>query len=451
MEEAKSKIFSSLVGEKHMKRVAVIGAGYAGLAVSVGLAHFGAVVRCLDINEQKINQLSLGVLPIHEPDMEEMMHLQMTEGRLSFSTDLAAGIGQADIIFIAVGTPGQEKGSPDVTAVFSVADMIGQYAKKDAVVVVKSTVPVGTCEAVQARLREQTCGASACEVVANPEFLREGHALHDFLQPDRIVLGAAGERSLAVMRDLYAPLVETGVPLYTTDWQTAEMIKYSANSFLAMKVAFINEIARLCATVGADIETLSAALGADPRIGGRHLKPGPGYGGSCLPKDTEAFARLARQAGMPLSIIESVIESNQRQQTYVVQRVKQVLSDLRDRRIAVLGLAFKANTDDMRESPAISVIDHLLSERAQVTAYDPKAMKKARERWGGRIRYGKDVYEAAEGAHALLILTEWPEFLAVDKDKLARTMEEKNIFDFRNMYNRHQWKEHGFQYIGIGK
>ncbi|MEZ2658161.1 UDP-glucose dehydrogenase family protein [Aneurinibacillus aneurinilyticus] len=433
-----------------MKKVAVIGAGYAGLAVSIGLAHCNIKVRCIDIDERKIGQLSQGSVPIHEPEMEEMLRRQLAARRLTFSTDMIAGIKEADVIFIAVGTPGQEKGAPDVTAIFSVVDTIAQHVRKDVVIAIKSTVPPGTCEAVQARLREQVSSRFVCDVVANPEFLREGQALRDFLEPERIVLGGADERAITVMQELYASFSAAGVPFYTTDWRTSEMIKYSANSFLAMKVTFINEIARLCDAVGADVKVLTKALGADPRIGNQHLSPGPGYGGSCLPKDTEALALFARQAGAPLAIIEAVIESNRLQQKYVVEKMKREWSSMQGLCITVYGLAFKANTDDMRESPAIPVIDQLLAEGVQVCVYDPQAMNKACEIWGERVRYGMDAYDAAVGAHALVILTDWQEFTELHVDRLERIMAEKVIFDFRNACEAGIWRRHGFRYIGIG-
>ncbi|CEH28498.1 hypothetical protein AM501_21785 [Aneurinibacillus migulanus] len=433
-----------------MKKVAVIGAGYAGLAVSIGLARCNAMVRCIDIDEKKIERLSQGNVPIHEPEMEGMLRRQLADQRLTFSTDMIAGIMEADIIFIAVGTPGQEKGAPDVTAIFSVTDTIAQHIRKDVVVAIKSTVPPGTCEAVQTRLHDRIRGTYACDVVANPEFLREGRALRDFLEPDRIVLGGTDERAITVMQELYAPFVVVGVPFYMTDWRTAEMIKYSANSFLAMKVAFINEIARLCDAVGADVTVVAEALGADPRIGNQHLSPGPGYGGSCLPKDTEALALSARQAGAPLAIVEAVIESNRLQQKYVVEKIKREWSNLQGLCIAVYGLAFKANTDDMRESPAIPVIDWLLAEGVHVRVYDPQAMNQAYEIWGERIQYGMDAYDAAAGAHALVILTDWQEFTELHVDRLERIMAEKVIFDFRNACEAGIWRRHGFRYIGIG-
>jgi UDPglucose 6-dehydrogenase len=434
-----------------MKNVAVIGAGYAGLAVSIGLAHFGTTVRCLDIDEKKIAMLSRGEVPIHEPGMEEKLRFQLAARRLCFSTDVADGIRFADVVFIAVGTPANEEGMPDVSAVFSVVDMIRQYMNKDIMVVVKSTVPIGTCKVIRDRLQAAAEGKFACHVVANPEFLREGYAIHDFLHPERVVIGVESEVAERMMRELYAPLVRAEVPFFVTNYQTAEMIKYSANSFLAMKVAFINEIARLCDAVGADVMQISQALGVDPRIGHRHLLPGPGYGGSCLPKDTKAFTLLARQAGAPLPIIEAVMESNAQQQAYVVDKLKRDFSTLQGRLLAIFGLAFKAGTDDMRDSSAIPVIDRLLAEGASVKVYDPQAMEAARAIWGKDIQYGKDAYETAQDAEAVIILTEWPEFAVLQLEKLADLMADKRIYDFRNLYSRDEVEEYGFYYQGIGR
>ncbi|AMA72449.1 UDP-glucose dehydrogenase family protein [Aneurinibacillus thermoaerophilus] len=434
-----------------MKKIAVIGAGYAGLAVATGLAHFGNKIRCFDIDEKKIALLSEGDLPFYEPEMEEELHQQVAEGRLSFETNVVEGVTWADIVFIAVGTPGMEKGAADVSAVLEVAETIGRHSGTDTVVVIKSTVPLGTCEKVQDVLRKTAQGRWSCDVVANPEFLREGQALRDFFHPARIVIGAESERAVETMRALYAPLVKAGVPFLITDFRTAEMIKYSANSFLAMKVAFINEIARLCDAMGADVTAVVKALGADPRIGNQYLSPGPGYGGSCLPKDTEAFALSAREAEAPLTIVEAVIESNKRHKLYVAEKVKQEFSDLRGIRLAVFGLAFKAGTDDMRESPAVAIIEQLLKEGAQVSVYDPEALINAKKRWRKQLAYGKNPYETAKGACAVLVLTEWPEFLALDAEKLGRVMKKKVLFDFRNLYNRSVWERAGFQYRGMGR
>ncbi|MCL6588998.1 MAG: UDP-glucose/GDP-mannose dehydrogenase family protein [Firmicutes bacterium] len=431
-----------------MLKIAVLGTGYVGLTTGIGLANFGCNVLCLDIDESKIANLKQGKMPIYEPGMEEVLHHNIQENRLNFSCDINTGILWAEIVFIAVGTPQGEDGRADLSAVYQAAEMIGRNLNNYKVVITKSTVPIGTNEKIKEIIGRHS--RQNFDIVSNPEFLREGRALYDFLHPDRVVIGTETNRPLEIIRKIYRPLYLNEVPFVFTDLRTAELIKYSSNCFLATKVAFINELARLCDVVGADIQTVAYALGKDGRIGGKFLHPGPGFGGSCFPKDTRALCAMARDLGMPLEIIETVIESNQAQKFYMVHKIKKFMKGLADKKIAILGLAFKSDTDDIRESPALIIVDQLLAERAVISVYDPQAMGNARKIWGNRISYCKNEYEAVSQADGTVILTEWNQFRNLNLEKIASLMRGKYFFDFRNIYKWNEVEASGLIYVGIG-
>ncbi|MHB9094565.1 MAG: UDP-glucose dehydrogenase family protein [Eubacteriales bacterium] len=434
-----------------MYKIAVLGTGYVGLTTGIGLANFGSNVLCLDIEEDKISALKEGLMPIYEPGMEAVLKENIKADRLNFSTDIETGIKWADMIFIAVGTPQGPDGTADLTALFKAVETIGKNINGYKIIVTKSTVPVGTNEEIKKRISAVDTLSHEFDVVSNPEFLREGKALYDFLHPDRVVMGTDNPRPIEAMRRIYRPLYLNEVPFILTDFRTAELIKYSSNCFLAMKVAFINEIARLCDAVGADVQVVAHAVGKDGRIGNKFLHPSPGYGGSCFPKDTEALAAIAREAGSPLKLVEATITSNLKQKLFVVDKIRQRLGDLNGVRVGILGLAFKSETDDMRESAAIVIINELLRQGAVVRVYDPQAMDNARRIWGDSIAYGIDEYDAVTGADALVILTEWNQFRNLNLDRIASLMAGNNFFDFRNIYKCSEVKACGFIYVGIGK
>lgn len=365
-----------------MLKIAVLGTGYVGLTTGIGLANFGCNVLCLDIDELKINNLKQGKMPIYEPGMEEVLNDNIIENRLNFSNEISSGLQWAEIILIAVGTPQGPDGRADLTAVFNAAEMIGKNLNGYKIVITKSTVPIGTNEKIKETILKHCNEKIEFDIVSNPEFLREGRALYDFLHPDRVVIGTENPRPLEMIRKIYRPLYLNEVPFVFTDLRTAELIKYSSNCFLAAKVAFINELARLCDVVGADIQTVAYAMGKDGRIGGKFLHPGPGFGGSCFPKDTKALSTLAKDFGMPLKIIETVIESNEAQKLYIVTKISKMMGGVTNKKIAILGLAFKSDTDDIRESSAIVIIDKLLDDGAVINVYDPQAMNNAQKNMG---------------------------------------------------------------------
>ncbi|MZP29411.1 nucleotide sugar dehydrogenase [Heliobacterium undosum] len=435
-----------------MLKIGVIGTGYVGLTTGIGLANFGSTVMCLDINNEKIQQLNLGALPIYEPGMDELLRDNVKAGRLTFSTDLTFGIQWAQIIFIAVGTPQAENGKADLSAVEKTAELIGKSLNGYKIVVTKSTVPVGTNEMIRAIIDSFNANEYEFDVVSNPEFLREGKAVYDFLHPDRVVIGVSHPRPLDMLKQVYRPLYLNEVPFIITDLRTSELIKYASNSFLAMKVAFINEMARLCDTVGANVQQLAIALGKDGRIGSKFLHPGPGFGGSCFPKDTAALTVFAREKGMPLGLVEETIASNSRQKEFIVHKIKGRMGAVSGRRFGILGLAFKSETDDMRESAAITIIDQLLREGAMIRAYDPRAMENAKKIWDNhQISFGRDEYDTVQDADAVVILTEWNQFRNLDIPRIKSAMRESYFFDFRNIYRRKQMEEYGLIYECIGR
>jgi UDPglucose 6-dehydrogenase len=434
-----------------MDKVAVLGAGYVGLTTAVGLSAFGWPVVCTDVDKEKIESLNKGQVPFYEPGLEEWMAQSMQKGLLTFTPDASIAIRSADVIFVAVGTPSLPDGSVELSDLFAAVSTISEHMTEDKLIVIKSTVPPGTTQRVKEFLGERLAGICSFEVATNPEFLREGSAIADFMRPDRVVIGTDHSAPIERLQRIYQPLIEREVPFIYTNFQTAEMIKYSANSFLAMKVAFINEISRVCDLVGADVLTIARAIGQDPRIGPAYLQPGPGYGGSCLPKDTAAFAHFFRERGMPLPIIEAVMESNRMQHRYAVQKISDYYNTLDGIKLGVLGTAFKGGTSDMRQSPAIPIINQLLQSRAELTLYDPQALDEARQLWGDGCLYAEDEYEAAAGQDGIVIVTDWPSFRQLDLDRVAQALSRKVMFDFRSLYQRAKLEQMGFDYIAIGR
>jgi UDPglucose 6-dehydrogenase len=430
-------------------KIGVVGTGYVGLVVGACLAENGNTVVCVDIDEAKIAALRKGQVPIYEPGLEEMIVRNAKEERLRFTTDLPAAVRDSDILFVAVGTPQDEDGSADTKHVLRVAEDIARAMDGPKVVVVKSTVPVGT----NARLRK-AMGALTTHpfsVVSNPEFLKEGAALDDFLKPDRVVVGTDDHRVEALMRELYEPFVRTGNPVLVMDPASAELTKYAANAMLATRISFMNEIANLCERLGADVRHVRMGVGTDTRIGTSFLFPGVGYGGSCFPKDVKALARMGRDSGAALNVVEAVEETNQAQKTILVPQIEAHLGGLRGKVVAVWGLAFKPRTDDMREAPALALIEALIEKGASVRAYDPKAMHAAGHELGDRVMLCARSYDAVQGADALAVVTEWSEFREPDFARIKSLMRRPAIFDGRNIYNPQSVREAGFHYQGIGR
>ena len=431
-------------------RITVVGTGYVGLVTGTCFAETGIEVTCVDNNEEKITKLKNKQITIYEPGLEPMFDRNIREGRLEFTTDLAAGIEGANIIFLALPTPPGEDGSADLKYVLEVAGQLGPLLKQYCVIVDKSTVPVGTAEKVREKI------AANCkvefDVVSNPEFLREGVAVDDFMKPDRVVVGTRSERARKIMHDLYTPLVRQGNPIIFMDERSAELTKYAANSFLATKITFMNEIANLCELLGADVDEVRKGIGTDSRIGKRFLFAGIGYGGSCFPKDVQALAKSAEETQYDFRILSSVMEVNQNQKVKLINKIdKHFNSNLKGKTMAIWGLAFKPYTDDIREAPSLYNIERLLSLGATVRAYDPEAMDNVKNLFGDKIKLCEDEYEALDGADALLIVTEWPVFRTPDFSKMAAKMKNKIIFDGRNLYEPDSMKDIGFTYISIGR
>ena len=430
-------------------RIGVVGTGYVGLVVGACLAENGNTVVCVDIDEAKVQALRRGEVPIYEPGLEEMIVRNGAEERLRFTTDLAAAVRASDILFIAVGTPQDEDGSADMTHVLRVAEDIGRAMDGPKVVVVKSTVPVGTNARLRAAIGAVT--SQPFSVVSNPEFLKEGAALDDFLKPDRVVVGTDDPKVESLMRELYEPFVRTGNPVLVMDAASAELTKYAANAMLATRISFMNEIANLCGKLGADVRQVRLGVGTDARIGTSFLFPGVGYGGSCFPKDVKALVRMGRDAGCDLPVVEAVERTNQAQKTILLPRIEEHLGGLKGKVVAVWGLAFKPRTDDMREAPALALIEGLLERGASVRAYDPKAMTQARRLLKDAVTLTAKSYDALEGADALVVVTEWSEFREPDFPRIKSLMRRPAIFDGRNLYNPQHLRELGFHYEGIGR
>ncbi|MCP4004590.1 MAG: UDP-glucose/GDP-mannose dehydrogenase family protein [bacterium] len=435
--------------------IAVIGTGYVGLVTGACFAEFGINVTCVDKDVSKIERLEAGEIPIFEPGLEEIVRRNTEAGRLTFTTDTRSAIQRSLVVFIAVPTPPAADGSTDLSYVDTVARTIGEHLDGYKVVVTKSTVPVKTAERLSRLIAESAQQHGKADirysVASNPEFLREGSAVDDFMHPDRVVIGADDTEAIAILKDLYAPLNLIEVPFVITNVATSELIKYASNAFLATKISFINEIANLCESVGADVHHVSRAMGLDGRIGPKFLHPGPGYGGSCFPKDTASLVRFSEEFGVPQRIVSSVLEVNEAQRDRMVSKVEEALGgDLKNRTIGVLGLSFKPNTDDVRDSPAIEVIERLLERGARIRAYDPQAMSNAAQDLPD-LTYCQDSYDTAKGCDALVLATEWNQFRRLDLQRIHSLLEEPVIIDMRNIYDRPKMEELGFRYTGVGR
>jgi len=431
-------------------KIAVVGTGYVGLVAGACLAETGNNVTCIDSDTGKIEGLNKGKIPIYEPGLDDLVKRNTKEGRLTFTTNLKEGVQSSLLAFIAVGTPPNDDGSGDLSAVFAVARDIAKAMDDYKIVITKSTVPVGTTR----KVKEIISGLTDHEfdVASNPEFLKEGTALTDFMKPDRVVIGSDDVRVAEIMKELYAPFVRTENPIIVMDIESAEMTKYAANTLLATKISFMNEIANLCEQVGANVENVRRGIGADKRIGYQFLFPGVGYGGSCFPKDVKALIKTAESAGYELRIAKTVDEVNFAQRERFFQKIYDHFnSDLKERKIAVWGLAFKPGTDDMREAPSVTIINRLLEHGVEVHAHDPEANEVAKSIFADRVSYFDDVYAALEGVEALILVTEWPEFRSPDFEKMKELMEKPVVFDGRNLYNPAKLREMGFTYYGIGR
>ncbi len=443
-----------------MSKIAVAGTGYVGLVSGACLADFGNRVICVDTNLEKIEALRSGKIPIFEPGLDDVVARNVAAGRLSFATELASAVKESEVVFVAVGTPPADDGSADLQYVEAVAREIGRAMDGYKVVVDKSTVPVGTARKVRDWIAEELKNRGVSiefDVVSNPEFLREGSAVQDFTHPDRVVIGAESVRARELMKEVYRALYLNETPYIETGLETAEMIKYASNAFLAVKITFINQVANLCEKVGADVQDVAKAMGRDGRIGSKFLHAGPGYGGSCFPKDTHAMAMIGRDYGEPLSLIETTIAANDSQKTRMVNKIEAGMGgsgSLKGKTIAVLGLAFKPNTDDMREAPAIAICEGLAARGATIRAWDPEAMQEAAWRLAGikgSLAFAKDEYDALAGTDALVLVTEWNQLRTLDLERVKSLMQAYNFFDLRNVYKRAEVEGMGFRYFGVGR
>jgi UDPglucose 6-dehydrogenase len=431
-------------------RIAMIGTGYVGLVSGACFADFGHRVCCVDKDADKIDGLNNGRMPIWEPGLEALVKANAERGRLTFTTDLAAAVKEAEAVFIAVGTPTRRgDGHADLTFVFQAVRELAKFIAPGTVVVTKSTVPVGTGDQIEQILKEE--GVTGVSVASNPEFLREGAAIADFKHPDRIVVGAEDDHAQDVLREIYRPLFLNRAPILITGRRTAELTKYAANAFLAVKISFINEIANLCEAVDADVQDVARGIGLDNRIGPKFLHAGPGYGGSCFPKDTLALLKTADDAGVDQRIVRTTVEVNDERKEQMVERVANAVGgDLTGKKVGVLGLAFKPNTDDMREAPSVPLVNGLLARGAKVSAFDPVAREQAEKVFTG-IEFANDAYAAADGADALVMVTEWDEFRALDLERIASSLRGKVLIDLRNVYDRDEAEEAGLSYFGVGR
>jgi UDPglucose 6-dehydrogenase len=430
--------------------ISVIGTGYVGLVVGACLAETGNTVLCADIDERKIDGLKNNVLPIYEPGLEPLVERNQKEGRLTFTTDLRQAVESAEVVFIAVGTPPGEDGSADLKYVLQVAALIGKHMSREVVVVTKSTVPVGSAAKVGKEVAKEA--KFPFHLCSNPEFLKEGDAVEDFMRPDRVVLGVESDHARRVMTEIYAPFVRTGKPVLLMDISSAEMTKYAANGMLATRISFMNEVANLCDKLGANVDFVRRGIGSDSRIGQSFLFPGPGYGGSCFPKDVKALVKMGAQCGVALDVLTAVESANERQKTVLVSKLRSALADgLGGKRIAMWGLAFKAGTDDMREAPALSIIDALLAEGVSICAHDPAAIDHARGLLGNRIDFAETNYEALAGADALVVVTDWMEYRHPDFERVKRTLRQPVIVDGRNLSDVEKMRELGIRYHSIGR
>jgi UDPglucose 6-dehydrogenase len=431
-------------------RITVVGTGYVGLVTGTCFAETGNNVTCVDIDENKVNKLSSGQITIYEPGLEKLFERNLKEERLHFTTSLAEGIKDAQVIFLALPTPPGADGAADLSFVLKVAAQLGKMLTDYKVIVDKSTVPVGTAEKVHAAIAQNA--TVEFDVVSNPEFLREGVAVEDFMKPDRVVIGTRSERARKVMGDLYAPFVRQGNPILYMDERSAELTKYAANSFLATKISFMNEVAILCEKLGADVDMVRRGIGSDDRIGKRFLFPGIGYGGSCFPKDVQALVKSSQEVSYDFKILNAVMDVNERQKVFLLPKIKAYYNGgLKGKRFALWGLAFKPNTDDIREAPALYIINALLAEGAEVSVFDPEAMANVKQIIGHKVQYAEHQYDCLENADALIIATEWSVFRTPDFDKIKETLKNKVIFDGRNLFDVQRMQELGFYYESVGR
>ena len=430
--------------------IAVVGTGYVGLVTGTCFAEMGNHVICVDIDAAKVEKMRNGVIPIYEPHLDLIFERNIKQGRLTFTTNLEEAIKDAKVIFLALPTPPGGDGSADLSFVLGVANDLGKLIKDYKIIINKSTVPVGTAEKVREAVGKNA--KTEFDVVSNPEFLREGFAVDDFMKPDRVVIGSKSEKANKVMSELYSPFVRQGNPIYFMDERSAELTKYAANSFLAMKITFMNEIANLCEKVGANVDSIRKGIGSDERIGKRFLFAGIGYGGSCFPKDVQALAKTSEEYNYDFKILKSVIDVNEKQKTVIVSKIKDYYKgNLKGKKIAIWGLAFKPDTDDIREASALHIINELLIEGVQISAFDPEAMNNAKNILGDKITYSENQYDCLKDANALLIATEWSAFRTPEFDKIASLLKSKVIFDGRNLYDLQQMKELGYYYNSIGR
>jgi len=430
--------------------ICVVGVGYVGLVTGACFAEFGVSVTCFDKDESKIELLKRGEVPFYEPGLTELVRKNVQEGRLSFTTEAGSAIRQALVVFIAVGTPSAPDGGADLKYIREVAVTIGQNLDGYKVIVTKSTVPVGTSQIINQIIEEKRTSEVSFDVVSNPEFLREGSAIEDFLRPNRVVIGAQSDQAIAILKDLYSPLYLIETPFIITDVQTSEMIKYASNAFLATKVSFINEMANICEKVGADVHQVAKGMGLDGRIGPKFLHPGPGFGGSCFPKDIRAIEKIGRDHGYNFEIVKAVSRVNQRQRKLMIEKINKTLGGLEGKVLAILGLTFKPNTDDMREAPSVMIVRGLQRRGAKIRAFDPAGMKEARKIFRS-VYYATDAYDAAQGAHGLVIITEWNQFRNLNWKRMAELLREPVVIDLRNIYEPEKMRALGFHYTCVGR
>jgi UDPglucose 6-dehydrogenase len=431
-------------------QIAVIGTGYVGLVTGACFAEYGVDVTCVDVDAGKIEKLNNGIIPIYEPGLDQIVEKNSKAGRLRFTTDIKTAVEGALVVFLAVGTPPKPDGSPDMSYYQQAAKDVAEAMNGYKVLVTKSTVPIGTGKWLREFVGENQTTKTNFGVASNPEFLREGAAIDDFMRPDRVVIGSNEEDAIAIMKDLYRPLYLIETPIVITSLEAAELIKYAANAFLATKITFINEVANLCDAIGCDVHDVARGMGMDNRIGRKFLHPGPGYGGSCFPKDTRALTTVADQFGVETRIVDAVIEANERQRDAMIPKIEKMVGDLKGKKIGVLGLSFKPETDDMRESPAIDIVHAIIKRGGTVCAFDPVAMDEAKHYLNG-IEYATDEYDALVDADALVIITEWNQFRALDMERVKSLLKTPKIIDLRNIYEPEDMRQHGFEYVGVGR
>jgi UDPglucose 6-dehydrogenase len=433
-----------------VKKICVVGTGYVGLVSGACLADFGNHVICADIDKDKIDKLNKGIIPIYEPGLKEVVDRNVEKGRLLFSNDVDASIRDTEVVFIAVGTPPGEGGEADLRIVFSVSESIAKNLNSYKVVVTKSTVPAGTGKKVYDLLTKKAPKGSEFDVVSNPEFLREGSAVNDFMRPDRVVIGSNSDRATEIMKQVYRALYINETPMVITNVETSEMIKYASNAFLAVKISYINEIANICDKIGADVKVVAKAMGLDGRISPKFLHAGGGYGGSCFPKDTLALTQTAKEVGVENLVVNAAIAANEHQKLLMVDKIKKMVGDLKGKTIALLGLSFKPNTDDIRDATSLVIIEEILKAGGKVRAYDPVAQE-VMQKTLPQIQYCKDAYDTAEGADCLVVVTEWNEFRELDMEQAKKKLKSPKVVDCRNVYDPKEMKKMGFEYIGVGR